>query len=119
VFGGGEAAVEHREVEGGNRGDHRDHAADVGGDQLLFPLVGAVEQGVARGAGIDDALVVAAAIDRHAVAAGIVVAFAAGAAVTHPAVITFDEEAPAVGGGDQALPCLFRAQTARLSLLHR
>jgi hypothetical protein len=93
-----QAHVEERLAEGRLGGEENHHLVDVGGDRLLFPLVGAVEKVAAGADALDRSLRGAGEAHLDEIAAGRVLALAlAGADDLAPVGEFHQELAPEIG----------------------
>ncbi len=110
-------------AEGRFGGGYQDDLVGIGGDQLLFPRVAAVEQGTARQVVDDERAVVARRLDGDAVAAGAQALLATRHSLPVTAVGGDDLVVSSVGGDDGALNAqrennmsIFAAQSKSLRL---
>ena len=116
AFGGEQSAGDQFVGKGRFGGDDDDDLVDVGGDQFLADLIGAVEQAAARLDGLDDTLIVRCALNVDAVAAGDLAFLAAREAGQSGAVGQFDHILPAVGGDDPAFHQLLPGCSCRCAM---
>ena len=102
AFGSDEAACDKGVRKRRFGRDHDDDLADVGGDQLLAELVGAVEQAAALMNALDDPLSVAGYRNADVITARQVAALPARKAQASPAILLLDEVLTAEGGDDES-----------------
>ena len=99
-FGGKEGALQQGFAGRGNGGGHDKELGNIGGDELGFPSVLAVEQAFAREIVFDDGLFGVDVLDMHAVAAGEIHPLFARAGFVGFAVGRSHDVAAAVAGND-------------------
>ena len=103
IFRGRDAAIQQLLVEAGDNGQHDDDLRDVGGNQFLAELVGAIQQCGTGIDGFDDTLARRGARDFDAIAASQRAAFAARKTGEDFGTGKFDQILPAEGADDEAV----------------